>query len=98
MKTVQKTFRNIHGKELRVEVNNFSEATVSVIVTNVESFQERKRLLMITFCTGGLYLALVLMDRLVGSIFGHIFMLLLMVVPAYLEMGVVECGNFFWFS
>ncbi|XP_055716084.1 uncharacterized protein LOC129809945 [Phlebotomus papatasi] len=90
MKTVQKSFRNIHGKELRVEVNNFSEATVSIAVTNVESFRERKRLLMITFCTGGLYLALVLADRVVGSVFGHIFMLLLTVVPVYLELGVVE--------
>uniref|UniRef100_A0A1L8D9J7 Putative conserved plasma membrane protein n=1 Tax=Nyssomyia neivai TaxID=330878 RepID=A0A1L8D9J7_9DIPT len=90
MKNVQKNFRDIHGKELRVEINSFSVNTISICVENTESLGKRRKFLQVAGLTGCLYAALVFMGNPFGIILGHILMLSLILLPFYLHRKVVE--------
>uniref|UniRef100_A0A1L8D9Y4 Putative membrane protein n=1 Tax=Nyssomyia neivai TaxID=330878 RepID=A0A1L8D9Y4_9DIPT len=93
MKNVQKNFRDIHGKELRVEINSFSVNTISICVENTESLGKRRKFLQVAGLTGCLYAALVFMGNPFGIILGHILMLSLTLLPLYLHTKVVESAH-----
>ncbi|XP_059621651.1 uncharacterized protein LOC132265144 isoform X2 [Phlebotomus argentipes] len=90
MCTVEKTFQNINGKVLRVRVDTFSDISITILVENTESTKERTRLLRLAFLTSSLYIGFVLLTGIFSSIFSHVLMLSLVLIPLYLHLHVIE--------